>query len=239
MRQVPLDLLAGWLRDGELVDMRVLHGEDMVTLERVEITEIIVRREDEALTAKQEFVDGDATLQHDLVIECENLYWARPTSFELHTVNPVQDYHPEPDTLEDVSGVMDKAWEAVADNHDIVQPVAWFREKVLDGTWMSSGANISVRHLVILTAWHTSDLQPDRICKLVGYHSPQPFMTACDKVHLNGYEEGLRRKGDLSDRRATQHKNWCKALDECVTSVLAHGGKLRSEERRTGQWALG
>lgn len=230
---VPLERLAGYLRDGELVDMRVLHEDAVATLERVLISEINVRKYDEGLLVRQEFLDGETTLRQDIVVEVDNVLWARPTSFELSLVNPIREVEPEPDTLEDTDGILDAAWEAVADDLDIVLDVPRWRGMVMDGSWGSSGTNIDIRHLVILVVWHTSDMQPDRICKLVGYHSQQPFLTAKDKCHVGPYY--VDRHDDRAKWHKQRAKNWRASLKRCVGRVLAKGGKLR--ERRTDAWA--
>lgn len=232
---VPLQRLAEYLRDGVLVDMRVLHEENVVTLERVHLREIAVRQYDEGLLVTQEFLDGEATLSHDLVVEVDNILWARPTSFELSIVNPVQDVRPEPDSTVDAAGVIDRAWEAVADEFDIVLDVPRWRGMVMDGSWGSSGTNIDIRHLVILVVWHTSDMGPDQICKLVGYHSQQPFLTAKDKCHVSRYY--ALGTDDRAKWHKTRAKNWRANLKHCVERVLAKGGKLRSQPRRTDAWA--
>lgn len=232
---VPLERLAGYLRDGELVDMRVLHEDAVATLERVCIREINVRKYDEGLLVTQEFVDGEATLRQDIVVEVDNVLWARPTSFELSLVNPIREVKPEPDTLEDTSGILESAWESVADEHDVVLDIPRFRGMVMDGSWASSGKCIDVRHLVVLVVWHTSDMQADRICKLVGYHSQQPFLTAKDKCHVSPYY--LKGTDDRAKWHRQRAKNWRAALKRCVGGVLARGGRLRDLERRTDAWA--
>ena len=239
MKPVPLDRLGEYLRDGVLVDMRVLHGEEMVTLERVRITEIVIRQYDEALTCKQEFIEGEQTLTHDLIVECDCLYWARPTNFTLDIVNPVKAYEPEPESLEDMGGAVDAAWAACADVCDVVHPVDRWRESVMTasagspplGHWNA----VDVKHLVALTAWHTSNLSPDTICKLLGYRSPMPFMTAMDKCHVSSY--AAKNNDDWAKREQTRARNWTRFLKEAVNGVLAHGGTLRDEGRRTDRWA--
>jgi hypothetical protein len=224
LKPVTLHTLAEALRDDVLLDMRVLHDERMVTLERVRLDSILVRRYDEAVVARQEFLDGDTRLEHELTIECDCIMWARPTSFELHTVNPVVKPCDETE-LVDLEGVMDRAWEAAADAFDCVLPVEMFKQDAMDN-W-----KVDILHFVVLLAWHTSDMKPDTICKLVGYRSQQPYLTAHAK-----YGKPSWRGEDAIEKQRRERR--VSVLREAVERVKQLGGRQRTGGPSSAHWLL-
>lgn len=187
---VPLHEIAGHLRDGAWLDMRVFDAErEWITLENVKVTEYVIRQHNEQVTVVQAWADeDDSMIRQELALDAEAIRWVRPTEYDPTTVTPYESFAPE---------VTGDEWQAIlltaAQEQDCT--VEELIGRMREGT-------ISARYMVILLAFHATDMAPDDICRRVGYASPQPFHSARFKYREdNEFKNRLRLMVMLARQR--------------------------------------
>lgn len=177
MKLDPLSIpdLARSMAEEDWLDMRVV---DYGLLSRVRVTCILIYREDESVELTQEYLadDSQAVEAVKVVVPAENVWWARPTQFELADVDPMRPRTVTPPIM-DTGKVVAAACQAVAENINMALDLflQLFNEKPHRGAGTHPPA---VRHQVMWIVYEMTDLSNVECCKACGWRSPQPWVSA-------------------------------------------------------------
>lgn len=187
MKLDPLSIpeLAKAMAYEEWLDMRVV---GLGTAERVRVHAIVIYREREEVELFQEYVSDDSSTvgSSTVRVEAENIWWARPTVFELGDVHPLvppasanvnNEYDQIPGAL------LTAACRAVAENvgmdyQEFSTLFAGSPQSQTRSTTSSLGPFTRLRYQVMWIVWEVTDLPDDVICRCCGWRSKQPFVSA-------------------------------------------------------------
>jgi hypothetical protein len=156
LRPPPIEKLAGYIQDGQYVDMRVC---DQGRFERVMPLNLTIHRDHDELEVRQDVPDGKEVQSRVFRFDCEDIMTVQPTVFELDDVEAAK--------LEDGEhGLTD---EALA--REILQTVAFMHgataNEIKDGT----NETVWYRQLCIRLMWEVSKRGQSNIPQLFGYSS--------------------------------------------------------------------
>lgn len=182
LHPVPLNEIAGHLRDGTWLDVRVFDDErDWITLENVKVTEYVIRRHNEQVTVVQQWAAEDDSMQRqEMALDAEAIRWVRPTEHDPTTVTPYETFRVVVDGGDEWGIVLQVV--AQEQNCEVSELVGRLEEGL-----------ISARYLTIMLAFHATEMAPEEICKRVGYASVQPFHSARHKYREdNDFKNRLR-----------------------------------------------
>jgi len=177
----PLKSLGEFLRDETWIDMRVVDGEEFLTLERVQILTIVIYRHNELIEVRQEWKDDREHHDETFYIDCDSIRWARPTSFELENVTPHDNVVERVRTAE-----LDNAFDQIASvlaQANAVTPQVFKTRLQTQYSW-TNGVEplpITARHEALLCLYELTEASPLECAKMCGYSSIQPLMSARDK----------------------------------------------------------
>ncbi len=183
----PLSLvdLAVALRDDLWLDMRVIDERPM-TLERVRVETITVKKDGEDVALVQEHKTGEGVTTYHLVVDAECIRWAKPTSFELEEVEP---WSPTGERRHDKAGSEEeRVWlaaeRAVANHFNM--DLHELQKTIYDGGDVDRSR---LRYWVMLAArWVAANcsalgLTAETSCARFGYRSVMPLQSASYHEH--------------------------------------------------------
>lgn len=201
LEPIGLDVLAGFLWEKTLVDLRVV---ETGTVERVQILEILVAREKDTVTVRQCWArDDDHGVRVDeLTFDAENVRWARPTQVDLFDVEPIEAI----ESSRDDQDAAQKPWRdsgaifrAIVDCYVFIGP---FSEVELTQPKGVGDRALRHRQEMMVLLYEMTDLTPPEICvTYFGYRSGMPLSTAYGRACDRGWPTRVRKRAKVIDAK--------------------------------------
>ncbi len=216
---VPLGVLAEYLRDGTWLDLRTEDG----LVQRVRITEIIVRVEGEDVRLFQQWFDEDCSFnKRTFTLDAEAIRKVRPT-----TCQRVSDVVPWDGDLNRVAPAIFNA-EFEQELLQCVLKSAMFMFSVkldeLRNARNFAPGPVTQRYACVIVLYETSNLEPKAICEALGYASVQALVSArCDMCSPHPVQEridAVKRLGKLVDQRMPMRCRTSRAFPDDYSPVL-------------------
>lgn len=191
-----LTTLAEHLRDGTLLDMRVI---DLGTCERVEITELRILREKDIVVAEQRWWiehQGHDELEvrtADLTFDAEDIRWLRETTVDECDVKPVAPLANDPvvPMTYATEPLIAAIVQTISFIHQVPESVLRFKESPREPY-----ARTRARQIAMWLTYEMTPLKPNHIAtKDFGFHSVQPMLTICRLAQGDGKFRRELRQG--------------------------------------------
>lgn len=198
MTIIPLSDFAAHLRDGAWLDMRVI---DVGTLKRVQIKEIIVRRDCDLLRIVQQWYDQQVEqgMERSLSFDSEHVRWCHVTKWELLDVTlPSIMASSTQDTPSVVSALFKDVTHAVS----IIFRATRSDIRKIE---VKDQETTRARYAAIVLLYGMTNESPLDVCKVFGYHSQTPWVSACDEFFEGKWRKQLNAAAELIYTRLGIH----------------------------------
>lgn len=177
---VPLYTLANYMRKGAWLDIRTDEG----PINRVRITEIVVRTLGEDVRFRQEWVEhldserkDPKRVRHEIVVDSDAIWKVEPTRYHIDEVEPhgVQiEWIPQPSQSPDLmQRILEAAMQTTMRMYDL--SLAQLRHTAMR-------EHLTARYACMLVVFEMSDLSETQITEALGYKSPTPLHSARSEV---------------------------------------------------------
>lgn len=187
----PLAQLAEYMRDGKWLNLQTEDG----VLVRVRITELRVYTQSEDIVLRQEWLDEREEFQHrQVIIDSESVWKATPIKMSVSEVPA-----PVETRVADKDAVFGHILNVLIADTGLTTGVI-----TAGGKGDNPPEHVNARHCGLVLLYEMTDLDPREVCERFGYKSPQPLVTARQKMTFSQPVEAERKWRQDVQRRARE-----------------------------------